>query len=36
LFAFLLLAAFAGWPLVRAALQALRAVPRHNDDFVFF
>ena len=36
LFAFLLLAALAGWPLVRAALQALRAVPRHNDDFVFF
>jgi hypothetical protein len=36
LFAFLLLAALAGWRLVRAALQALRTVPRRNDDFVFF
>jgi hypothetical protein len=36
LLALLLLAALAGWPLVRGAVRAVRAVPRRNDDFVFF
>jgi hypothetical protein len=33
---FSLLAAFGAWRLTRAALQSLRALPRSNDDMVFF
>lgn len=31
-----LLAAYGGWRLARAALRSLRALPRSNDDMVFF
>jgi hypothetical protein len=32
----ILLAAFGGWRAGRAATQLLRALPRSNDDLVFF
>lgn len=31
-----LAAAYGGWRLVRAALRTLRALPRCNDDMIFF
>jgi hypothetical protein len=32
----ILAAAYGGWRLVRAALESLRALPRSNDDMIFF
>jgi hypothetical protein len=32
----ILLAAWGGWRAVRAALRTLSALPRSNDDLVFF
>ncbi len=29
-------AAFAGWRIARAALEALRDIPRSNEDMVFY
>jgi hypothetical protein len=29
-------AAYGGWRVVRAALESLRALPRSNDDMIFF
>ena len=32
----ILAAAYGGWRVVRAALESLRALPRSNDDMIFF
>lgn len=32
----ILLAAYGGWRAIRAVLASLRALPRSNDDMVFF
>ena len=29
-------AAYGGWRVLRAALDSLDALPRHNDDMIFF
>jgi len=33
---FSLAALYAGWRIARAAYDAVRHLPRHNDDLVFF
>jgi hypothetical protein len=33
---FTLVAAYGGWRIARAALEALRNLPRSNEDLVFF
>ncbi len=32
----ILAAAFAGWRITRAAIASLRALPRRNEDMVFY
>lgn len=33
---FIIAAAYAGWRLALATLESLRALPRSNDDMIFF